>query len=183
LAATQDSPLLRIFAVTAPATAASRSASSNTRNGAFPPSSIDSRSRLGADSSINVRPTGVEPVNETLRSRGSDISGLVTADAERLVTTFSTPGGSPAPASSSVSRSMDSGVSFAGLTIIVQPAATAGPILRVPMASGKFHGVISRQGPTGCCMVSNRSVLDGLRAHRPSIRTASSANQRKKSAA
>jgi hypothetical protein len=28
------------------------------------------------------------------------------------------------------------------LTIIVQPAATAGPILRVPMAMGKFQGVI-----------------------------------------
>jgi hypothetical protein len=29
------------------------------------------------------------------------------------------------------------------LTIIVQPAAIAGPILRVPIASGKFHGVIA----------------------------------------
>ena len=38
---------------------------------------------------------------------------------------------------------MVSGVSWAGLTIIVQPAATAGPILRVPIASGKFHGVIA----------------------------------------
>ena len=38
---------------------------------------------------------------------------------------------------------MVSGVSWAGLTIMVQPAASAGPILRVPMASGKFHGVIA----------------------------------------
>ena len=38
---------------------------------------------------------------------------------------------------------MVSGVSCAGLTIIVQPAAIAGPILRVPIASGKFHGVIA----------------------------------------
>jgi len=29
------------------------------------------------------------------------------------------------------------------------PAAMAGPILRVPMARGKFQGVMSRQGPTG----------------------------------
>ena len=46
---------------------------------------------------------------------------------------------------------MVSGVSSAGLTMIVQPAASAGPILRVPIASGKFHGVIGqgwvRPGP------------------------------------
>ncbi len=33
---------------------------------------------------------------------------------------------------------------------MVQPAASAGPILRVPIASGKFHGVIAKHGPTGC---------------------------------
>ena len=42
--------------------------------------------------------------------------------------------------------SIDSGVCWAGLTTIVQPAAMAGPILRVPMARGKFHGVMSRHG-------------------------------------
>ena len=41
------------------------------------------------------------------------------------------------------SSSMLSGVSWAGLTIMVQPAASAGPILRVPMANGKFQGVIA----------------------------------------
>ena len=46
--------------------------------------------------------------------------------------------------------SIDSGVCLAGLTTIVQPAAIAGPILRVPMASGKFHGVMNTHGPTGC---------------------------------
>ena len=56
----------------------------------------------------------------------------------------------------SASASIDSGVSLAGLTTIVQPAATAGPILRVPIASGKFQGVIIRQGPTGCFIVSTR---------------------------
>ena len=47
-------------------------------------------------------------------------------------------------------------MSDAGLTTIVQPAATAGPILRVPIAVGKFHGVMSRHGPTGCLIVSRR---------------------------
>ena len=44
LAAVHASPMLRIFASIAPSTAASRSASSKTRNGALPPSSIDMRS-------------------------------------------------------------------------------------------------------------------------------------------
>ena len=75
-----------------------------------------------------------------------------------MVTTLSTPSGRPASCMTWASSSMVSGVSCAGLTTIVQPAATAGPILRVPMASGKFHGVIIRVGPTGCFMVSSREA-------------------------
>ena len=32
---------------------------------------------------------------------------------------------------------------------MVQPAASAGPALRVIIASGKFHGVIAATTPTG----------------------------------
>ena len=79
---------------------------------------------------------------------------------------------------------IDSGVSEAGLTTIVQPAATAGPILRVPMASGKFHGVIiNGVGPTGRFIVISRVAPSGEVDHRPAIRTASSLNHRKNSAA
>ncbi|CAB4546336.1 unannotated protein [freshwater metagenome] len=42
-----------------------------------------------------------------------------------------------------------SGVSLAGFKIIVQPAAIAGPILRVAIAAGKFHGVIRSETPIG----------------------------------
>ena len=73
-------------------------------------------------------------------------------------------------------------MSCAGLSTIVQPAAIAGPILRVPIASGKFHGVMSRHGPTGCFIVSSRSGVAGARQKRPSMRTASSENHRKNSA-
>ena len=79
------------------------------------------------------------------------------------------------------SASIVSGVSAAGLTTIVQPAAIAGPILRVPIASGKFHGVIIRHGPTGCFMVTSRVAPLGAVDQRPEMRTASSANQRKNS--
>jgi hypothetical protein len=83
---------------------------------------------------------------------------------------------------SAARASIDRGVSWAGLTTMVHPAATAGPILRVPMASGKFQGVIMRTGPTGCFMVSRRVAPFGATDHRPLIRTASSENQRKNSA-
>ena len=57
----------------------------------------------------------------------------------------------------------------------------AGPILRVPMASGKFHGVIMSTGPTGCRMVIRRVLPSGDVDHCPWMRTASSPNQRKNS--
>ncbi len=53
---------------------------------------------------------------------------------------------------------MESGVCCAGFITIVQPAAIAGPTLRVPIAIGKFHGVIIRLGPTGCFITSTRLV-------------------------
>ena len=52
-AAVHASPMLRILARTAPSTAASRSASSKTRKGALPPSSIETRSTWGAAAAIN----------------------------------------------------------------------------------------------------------------------------------
>ena len=58
----------------------------------------------------------------------------MTSPAPLVVTTLSTPSGSPASARISARASIDSGVCWAGLITIVQPAATAGPILRVPIA-------------------------------------------------
>ena len=63
--------------------------------------------------------------------------------------TFKTPPGNPASWRISASASIDKGVCWAGLTTIVQPAAIAGAILRVPIAVGKFQGVTNTQGPTG----------------------------------
>ena len=69
LADVHASPMLRILATIAPATAASMSASSKTMNGALPPSSIDRRSNVSDACAISLRPTSVEPVNDSLRSR------------------------------------------------------------------------------------------------------------------
>ena len=95
---------------------------------------------------------------------------------------LSTPAGQAGLLERAASASMVSGVSSAGLTTIVQPAAMAGPILRVPMASGKFHGVMNRHGPTGFLIVSSRLPPAGACIQRPWMRTASSENQRKNSA-
>ena len=76
---------------------------------------------------------------------------------------------------------MVSGVSWAGLTIIVQPAASAGPIFLVPMARGKFHGVIASATPTGAWVTMIRPEPPGDGVKRPEIRTASSANHRRNS--
>ena len=56
---------------------------------------------------------------------------------------------------------MLNGVSAAGFTIIVHPAASAGAILRVPIARGKFHGVIASVGPTGSLVTRMRPLPDG----------------------
>ena len=107
LAAVHASPMLRILASMAPSTAASRSASANTRNGALPPSSIESRSSCCADCSTSFCPTDVEPVNDSFRARESRMSGSISAPDFRVGTTLSTPAGSPTSSSTRASASID----------------------------------------------------------------------------
>src|SRR4051794_40423799 len=96
------------------------------------------------------RPTSVEPVNDSLRTRGSSTIAATTAPAVRVVTQFTTPAGTPASSRMPTIASAVSGVSVAGFRTTVQPAASAGPILRVAMAAGKFHGVTRTATPIGC---------------------------------
>ncbi len=107
------------------------------------------RCSWSADWRTITRPMPVEPVKLTLRSRSSAWSVLLRSAARVVGTMLSTPSGSPASARIAASASIVSGVCWAGLTTIVQPAATAGPILRVPIAIGKFHGVTNRHGTHG----------------------------------
>jgi hypothetical protein len=130
----------------------------------LPPSSIDTLRICEADCSISVRPTSVDPVNVSFRARGSSMSGPMIEPDDDAVTTFNTPPGRPASSMICASASIDSGVCLAGFMTIVQPAATAGPILRVPIAIGKFQGVIMMQGPTGCFIVRRRPAPLGATA-------------------
>ena len=100
-------------------------------------------------------------MNESFRSRGSRMIGSETAPEVDVVKTFTTPLGRPASSRSLAKYRVVSGVSSAGLMTTVHPAATAGAILRVAIASGKFHGVIRKHGPTGCCETIMRPVPSG----------------------
>ena len=96
---------------------------------------------------------------------------------------LTTPAGTPASIRIAPIARAVSGVSDAGLRMTVQPAARAGPILRVAMAAGKFHGVTRTATPMGWRSTRIRFAPEGAVWMSPMARTASSENQRKNSAA
>ena len=98
----------------------------------------------------------MEPVNDTLRTTGFVVSSRPTAELFVDGTMLSTPGGTPARAASSAAASALRGAALAGLTTAAQPAASAGPTLRVTIAWGRFHGVIAATTPTGCLITTSR---------------------------
>ena len=181
LAQTQVWPELRYFETIAPSTAASISASSNTMNGALPPSSMDTFFTVPAHCSISFFPTGVEPVKVSLRTIGLPVSSPPISPDEPQITLI-TPEGMPARSARSAIAKADSGVDVAGLITMVQPAASAGAAFRAIMALGKFHGVIAATTPTGCLMQTMRLSADGPGMTSPSMRLASSPNHSTKDA-
>ena len=72
------------------------------------------------------------------------------------MSTLKTPFGIPARSPSSAIASAEYGVAVAGFKTMVQPAASAGPDLRVIMALGKFHGVIAAHTPIGSLITTMR---------------------------
>ncbi|VWB90748.1 hypothetical protein BLA6993_04328 [Burkholderia lata] len=151
-------------------------------NGALPPSSSDSFFSVSADCFASSLPTRVEPVNDSLRTTDElvSVSPIATASPD---TTLNTPAGTPARSASTASANADSGVSSDGFSTIVQPAASAGPALRVIIASGKFHGVIAATTPTGSRVTTICAFGFGLGITSPYMRFASSANHSRKLAA
>mmetsp|Transcript_20951 Transcript_20951/g.65136 ORF Transcript_20951/g.65136 Transcript_20951/m.65136 type:complete len:225 (-) Transcript_20951:391-1065(-) len=178
--ATHACPALRSLEAASARAATSRSASSNTTNGAFPPSSSASFLTVGAHCAKSLRPTAVEPVKDKRRTRASIHMAAPTSGelAREQGRTLNTPGGTPASSASCSSASAESGVASAGLTTAVQPAASAGATLRVIIALGKFHGVMAATTPIGCLSTSSRRSADGACKISPFTRRASSANQR-----
>ena len=89
-----------------------------------------------------ARPTSVEPVKATFATSGMldearpDGPARAGDDVHHAL-------GQPASQASCSKRRAVSGVSSAGLSTIVLPAASAGAIFQAAIVSGKFHGVIS----------------------------------------
>ncbi|MNL37516.1 hypothetical protein D3C87_1596660 [compost metagenome] len=163
-------------------TATSRSASSNTMKGAFPPSSIDIFFIEVAQAAVSIFPTAVEPVKVSFLTNGWRVR-TEPIPAGAPVTTLMTPFGIPASWDRNASASAESGVTSDGFRTTVQPAASAGASFRVTMADGKFHGVIAATTPTGSLRTNSRVSGEWLGIVSPYKRFASSANHSMKEAA
>src|SRR5205085_7985809 len=105
--------------------AASSSASPNTRFGDLPPSSSVTRLIVCAAAAAIERPTSVEPVNAIFATSGCSTS-LCPTTLPGPATTFTTPSGMPAAAAICSNLSAVNGVSSAGFSTTVLPAASAG---------------------------------------------------------
>ena len=92
------------------------------------------------------RPTGVEPVNAILSTCAATSASPVRPSP---VTMLSTPGGRPASRDSSANSSAVSEVYSAGFSTTVLPIASAGATFQASIKSGKFHGMIAPQTPSG----------------------------------
>jgi hypothetical protein len=99
-------------------------------------------------------PTSVE-VKVNLRTVGFEVSSPpISFDGP--VRQENTPFGTPARSASLHNAKAENGVAVAGFKTIVQPAAKAGPALRVIIAAGKFHGVIAAHTPIGSLVTTMR---------------------------
>src|SRR5262245_35481518 len=101
----------------------------------------------GADRSATLRPTSVEPVNDTTRT--SSLASMASPTSLPPVTRLTTPGGTPASSRIRTKFTADNGVSVAGLKTTVFPHTSAGAIFHDGIAIGKFHGVMTAQTPSG----------------------------------
>ena len=132
------------------------------------------RFTVGAESAISFLPTAVDPVKLSFLMTGLPVkTGPITEASP--VTTEKSPGGRPARRASSASARGEKGVWGAGFTRIEQPAARAGATFRVIIATGKFHGVIAAQTPTGSRSTRSRLSDEREGMISPSIRSASEA--------
>src|SRR5437867_9929842 len=172
-------PTRRYLMATAPSTAATRSASSKTMNGALPPSSKLRRLICGAAPAMIARPVAVEPVNAIFLMSGWLSSSSWSVRAGLAVTTLKVPGGSPASSAMPAMASAVSGVAGDGFRTMLHPAARAGAILRVTIVAGKFQGVTAATGPTGWRSTQVRLPACGDGTHSPVTRRACSANHPK----
>ena len=125
-----------------------RFASSSTTFALFPPSSRKTFFTVADAHSMTRRPVAVEPVKLTASMRGS-LARISPSEWSALATTFTIPAGMSV--FSAITRPKvvaHQGVSGAGFSTTVQPAASAGPSFAMLRYSGTFQGVIKPATPT-----------------------------------
>ena len=166
--AQQSWPALPNTASGAAAAAASRSASANTMFADLPPSSSVTRLIVCAAPAAIARPTSVEPVNAIFATSGCSTSRAPQVEPGPA-TTLTTPSGIPASSAIRSNSSAVSGVSSAGLSTTVLPAASAGASFQDAIVSGKFHGTISATTPSGSRNVIATPPATGIVS--PSVRS------------
>ena len=107
------------------------------------------------------RPTSVEPVKATLATSGCSTRRCPHTDPGPA-TTFTTPAGRPASTAIFSSSSAVSGVSSAGFSTTVLPAARAGATFQDAITSGKFQGTIIPTTPRGSRKVMSTPPATGM---------------------
>ena len=113
----------------------------------LPPSSRNTFFTVSAPLAMMRRPVAVDPVKVIMSTRGSVVSTSPTRWSDDA-TTLTTPAGmSVSSAIEPAETVADHGVSGAGLSTTVLPAARAGPSLARLRLSGKFHGVMAPTTP------------------------------------
>ncbi|CAM5703273.1 hypothetical protein SGRIM128S_03479 [Streptomyces griseomycini] len=128
-------PELDMTLATPTLTARARSALGRMTLADLPPSSRATRFTMPEAIAPMRRPTAVEPVKETRSTSGCSARAWP-ATGPRPVTRLNTPAGTPASCTASAKSRAVSGVSSAGLTTTVQPAARAGATLATIWWSG-----------------------------------------------
>jgi hypothetical protein len=145
----------------AEAAAAARSASAKITLALLPPSSRVQRFTCSAQPAMIRLPTAVDPVNATLRTSGCVTKRSPTTEPLPGMT-VSTPSGRPASRASSPIRTAVRGVSSAGFTTTVLPAARAGAIPQARIGIGKFQGTMMPTTPSGSWNVTSRPPGTGI---------------------
>ena len=143
------------------AAACARSASAKITFALLPPSSKVQRLTWSAQPFMIILPTAVDPVKQILRTPGW-VTKRSPTTAPRPGMTVNTPSGSPASRPSSASRIAVSGVSSAGLSTTVLPAASAGANPQPAMGIGKFQGTITPTTPSGSWKVTSTPPGTGI---------------------
>ncbi len=106
-------------------------------------------------------PTSVEPVKQTLRTAGWVTKRCPTTDPFPG-NTVKTCSGRPASSASSARRIAVSGVTSAGFSTTVFPAASAGANPQPAIGIGKFHGTMTPTTPSGSWNVMSTPPGTGI---------------------